>query len=124
MQVIPVDLTRLGDCLCVIAPDLRRTHEGVPRTDREGRSQWVVGVSVGQLGRRAADLIDVVVTVEPQGVTLGGPVVLESLEGIQWDMEGRKGIAWRAAAIRPGPVPNSAPPATGRGKSASAGGER
>jgi hypothetical protein len=122
MQFIPVDAARLGACLCVIPPDERRSPDGRQRTDRDGRPQWVVSVSVRQRDRRAVDVIDVVVPGEPRGLVEGAPVVFEELEAIQWAMEGRSGISWRAVAVRPAESSATAPAVGARGKSA--GGER
>ncbi|MFE2976632.1 hypothetical protein [Streptomyces sp. NPDC059258] len=113
MQRIPVDVARLGSLMCVVPPEPRVNQEtGQIRTDADGTETWVVGVSVRQLERRRADVIEVTVSGEPKGITEGMRVLLNDLVAVAWEIDGRKGTSFRASAVLPhaGPVP-PAPPA-------------
>lgn len=127
MQFAPIDSARLGPCLCVVAPELRRGPGGEPRVARDGRPQWVVGVSVQQADRRTVDVLDVVVTgAEPEGLSAGTAVLVVDLDRVEWSMDGRAGVTWRAASVVPADraaPAGSAGSGGGRGKAA-AGGER
>nr|WP_239085995.1 hypothetical protein [Streptomyces parvus] len=118
MQRIPVDVARLGSLMCVVPPEPRVNQEtGQIRTDADGKETWVVGVSVRQLERRRADVIEVAVSGEPKGITEGMRVLLNDLVAVAWEIDGRKGTSFRASAVLPhaGPVP-PAPPATAPAK--------
>ncbi|MFE4825651.1 hypothetical protein [Streptomyces sp. NPDC056672] len=91
---------------------------------------WVVGVSVRQQSTRRADVIEVAVSGQPQGITEGARLMVVDLVATAWEIDGRKGISFRASAVRP----EAASPAvagdssgrgtggsSGRGKSASGG---
>jgi len=115
MQRIPVDVARLGSLMCVVPPEPRVNQEtGQIRTDADGTETWVVGVSVRQLDRRRADVIEVTVSGEPKGITEGMRVILNDLMAVAWEIDGRKGTSFRASAVLPGAAPVS-PPAKPRG---------
>jgi hypothetical protein len=119
MQSKPIDAERFTVRLCVAPPELRvDPMTGQPRTDREGRTQWVVAVAVRPEGGRRSDsdVIDVVVPGEPQGLAEGMPVRLVDLWATEWSIDGRSGTSWRAGAVTPMPAPAPAS-APGRGKS-------
>ncbi|MFD0417116.1 hypothetical protein [Streptomyces sp. NPDC127108] len=102
MQYKPIDTARLGVMRCVIAPEARMTPDGEIRRDREGRVQWVTGLSVRQLESRRADVINVVVVgVQPEGVAEGTEVHVINLWANEWQMDGRSGTSWRADRITP-----------------------
>ncbi|MFE3143141.1 hypothetical protein [Streptomyces scopuliridis] len=123
MQSIPVDMARLGSTMCVVPPEPRMTPDGEVRKDRDGNPLWVVGVSVRQATTRRADVIDVAVSGQPQGITEGARITVVDLVATSWEIDGRRGISFRASAVRP----EVAPPAvttggsSGRGKSAAGG---
>ncbi len=112
MQNMPIDVARLGTCMCVVPPEPRINPEtDEPRKDREGRILYVVGVSVRQRDRRRADVIDVVVPGEPRGVSEGVPVLLGDLVATAWEIDGRKGVSFRVSSITPtGPSAAAATP--------------
>ncbi|MCX5412244.1 hypothetical protein OOK09_10080 [Streptomyces sp. NBC_00059] len=106
MQRIPVDVSRLGSLMCVVPPEPRVNQEtGQIRTDADGAEVWVVGVSVRQLERRRADVIEVAVSGKPEGVTEGSRVILNNLVAVAWEIDGRRGTSFRASAVLPGAAP-------------------
>ncbi|MEC3996767.1 hypothetical protein VSR01_25965 [Actinacidiphila sp. DG2A-62] len=110
MQNIPVDTSRLGLIMCVVGPEPRmNTETGQVRTDRDGTPMYSVGVVVRQVEGRRAETIEVSVPGQPQGIAEGMPVTILGLTAIQWQMGGRSGTSFRAAAITPaaGPVAGS-----------------
>ncbi|MGW6774054.1 SCO3933 family regulatory protein [Streptomyces sp. NPDC055037] len=122
MQSIPVDMARLGSAMCVVPPEPRMTPDGEVRKDREGNPVWVVGVSVRQQSTRRADVIEVAVSGQPQGITEGARLTVVDLVATSWEIEGRRGISFRASAVRPEVSPPAATGgSSGRGKSAAGG---
>jgi hypothetical protein len=99
MQTIPVDVRRLGALMCVVPPELRVTPDGDIRTDREGRRQFTVGISVRQAATRRADVIEVVVSGESPTVAEGQRVRIEDLVAVSWAIGDRHGTSFRAAAV-------------------------
>ncbi|GAA1927481.1 hypothetical protein [Streptantibioticus ferralitis] len=102
MQQKPIDTGRLGQFMCVIAPERRvdpTTDE--PRKDREGREQWIVGLSVRQAAGRRTDVIHVVVPGQPRGIAEGMSVRVVDLWANDWSVDGRSGTSWRAEQIVP-----------------------
>ncbi|MES9593006.1 hypothetical protein ABWK57_29820 [Streptomyces sp. NPDC094045] len=122
MQSIPVDMARLGATMCVVPPEPRVNSEtGEVRKDREGNPVWVVGVSIRQLEKRRADILEIAVSGEPSGITEGARVAVVDLVATVWEIDGRRGVSYRASAVRPeSAAPASGGPA-GRGKAASGG---
>jgi hypothetical protein len=115
MQSIPVDIARLGTCMCVVPPEPKTNQEtGEVRTDRDGATVYVVGVAVRQPGRRGASVIEVSVSGQPKGVAEGTRVHLNGLEAFAWSMGDRSGISFRAASITP-VSPPAAAAAAGKG---------
>ncbi|GHE11514.1 hypothetical protein [Streptomyces alanosinicus] len=118
----PIDTGRLGTIRCLIAPEPRVTLEGEQRRDREGNPLWITGLVVRQMEGRRLEEIHVVTNGQPQGLVEGGEVRVTDLWGNDWEIDGRNGTTYRAAAITPvqGSVGSSAPsPAAGpRGKPA------
>ncbi|MFJ2589839.1 hypothetical protein [Streptomyces sp. NPDC087538] len=91
------------------------------RKDREGNPVWVVGVSIRQLEKRRADVLEIAVSGEPSGITEGSRVAVVDLVATVWEIDGRRGVSYRASAVRPeSAAPASGGPA-GRGKAASGG---
>ncbi|MFD7423478.1 hypothetical protein ACFV6M_23950 [Streptomyces californicus] len=121
MQRIPVDVSRLGALMCVVPPEPKVNLEtGQIRTDADGVEAWVVGVSVRQLDRRRADIIEVTVAGEPKGITEGMRLTLHELVAMSWEIDGRKGTSFRAGAVLPHggsatPPPPAAAPSKTRG---------
>src|ERR1700687_4576541 len=112
--------------VCTRAPEQRLAFDtGQPRIDREtGLPLWQVQVMA--LDSSGGDVIAVTVAGDPN-VTVGQPVQVDGLVALPWSQEGRRGIAFRADAIRgagaplagdiaaPRPAPpTSAPGATGK----------
>lgn len=87
-------MARLGSVMCVVPPEPRMNPEtGEVRKDREGNPVWVVGVSVRQLEKRRADVIDIAVSGQPQGISEGARVVVVDLVATAWEIDGRKGTS-------------------------------
>ncbi|WP_063735805.1 hypothetical protein [Streptomyces sp. RTd22] len=122
MRNIPVDVARLGTLMCVVPPEPRVNPEtGQVRTDRDGRTTYVVGVSVRQPDTRRADVISVVVSgAEPPAIAEGARVRVTDLVAISWEMGDRHGMSYRAAAITSADEVK-APPVAGRPKSSGGG---
>ncbi|KIZ17935.1 hypothetical protein SNA_11140 [Streptomyces natalensis ATCC 27448] len=120
MQTMPIDVGRLGTFLCVVPPEPRANPEtGELRKDRDGNPIYVVGVAVRQADRRRADVIDISVPAEPQGIAEGMPVLVNHLVATYWQIGDRSGIAFRASTITPAgpPAGPSASSSGNRGKS-------
>ncbi|WFB09604.1 hypothetical protein LRS74_23070 [Streptomyces sp. LX-29] len=123
MKQIPVDTARLGALMCVVPPEPRTDRDtGQVRTDRDGRTQYLVGVAVRQMDARTTDVIEVVVPGEPMGITEGVRLRIDGLVATQWEIEGRKGVSWRATAVIPADA-GPAAPAGGAGRGKASGGE-
>ncbi|MFI5804590.1 hypothetical protein [Streptomyces sp. NPDC051561] len=106
MKQIPVDAARLGTLMCVVPPEPRINQEtGQVRTDQDGVTIFVVGVSVRQQATRRADVIDVAVTGEPTGITEGARITVSDLIAMHWEIGGRSGVSFRASAILPASPP-------------------
>ncbi|MCT9077182.1 hypothetical protein [Streptomyces fulvoviolaceus] len=119
----PVDIGRLGAIRCVIAPEPRTTLEGDQRRDREGNPLWITGLSIRQAEGRKTDVVHVVTSGQPQGLTEGGEVRVTNLWANEWAVDGRTGTTYRADAITPasgsgGGSASAAAAAGPRGKSA------
>ncbi|WP_255952214.1 SCO3933 family regulatory protein [Streptomyces odontomachi] len=118
MQSIPVDVARLGIVMCVVPPEPRVNRDtGEVRKDREGNPTWTVGLAVRQKDGRRADVIDVTVSGEPAVISEGARVDVVDLVATSWEIDGRKGTSFRAAAVH---VAGAAPAARGK----AAGGDR
>jgi hypothetical protein len=102
MQSIPVDTSRLSVPVCVTAPEPKVNLEtGEIRTNREGETVYLVGVAVRKAGTRKAAVIEVATTTEPVGIAEGSPVRLVELDAVPWEMGGRHGLSYKAAAVLP-----------------------
>ena len=101
---LPIDTSRLQFLVVSGAEQLRQYEEGkpretwAPRVDGNGELLWRVQVVV--LGDGEAEIIRVSVAGDP-GVKQGEMVRVEGMTAQAWEMEGRNGMAFRAAAIRP-----------------------
>ncbi|GAB2905573.1 hypothetical protein GCM10022245_46650 [Streptomyces mayteni] len=125
MRTKPIDERRMGLAVCVGDPEPRTTPEGVQRRDRDGRPQWQVQVAVRNSEERRAEVLEIVLPVEPAGLAVGVPVRLVDLWATDWEMEGRTGTSWRAASVVPVAPPAEAPAAAASGRGGkSAGGDR
>ncbi|MGW7006823.1 hypothetical protein ACWGCW_29390 [Streptomyces sp. NPDC054933] len=80
-------------------------------------TQWVVSVAVtASTGRRTeSEVIEIVLSGEPQGITSGMPVKIVDLWHAEWEVGGRTGVTWSAGAVTPADQPAS-PPTTRGGK--------
>ncbi|GAA1904176.1 hypothetical protein [Streptantibioticus ferralitis] len=108
----PIAADRFEAAICLVPPRQRTDQNGQPRKDRDGVIQWVVSVAVtANNGRRTdSEVIEVVLSGEPQGITTGMPVKIIDLWHNDWEIEGRTGVTWSAAAITAG-----GPVSSGRG---------
>jgi hypothetical protein len=116
VATLPIDSAKFTAIICAVppAPRVANRETGQLRVDREtGRTVFQVGLCLMSGG--AADVVNVSVAGEPSGVQLGTPVQVRDLVATPWENEGRHGIAFRAAEIRPLTATPSAPPA-GNGK--------
>ena len=58
---------------------------------------FVVGVVA--IRGKDSSVIQVMVAGEPVGLSVGSALVLSELEAVPWEIEGRSGVSFRAAAI-------------------------
>ncbi|MCZ1009433.1 hypothetical protein [Streptomyces lydicus] len=124
MQQMPIDVGRLGTCMCVVPPEPRVNPDtGEVRKDRDGNTVYVVGVSVRQRDRRRADVIEISVPVEPRGVAEGVPVQVADLVATAWAIGDRHGVSFRASGITPAGPPGGAAGTPGPARGKTAGGE-
>lgn len=111
-------------CSELPTPRVRDRESGEVRKDRDGRTQFSVGVCVIQ--ERDSDVVSVTVAGEPAGLVRGAAVVVRGLVAIPWEQRDdrsgqlRHGVAFRAELIAPADGPGGpvgAPPG-GSGRSA------
>ncbi|MDA0164232.1 hypothetical protein OM076_28435 [Solirubrobacter ginsenosidimutans] len=101
---LPIDTSRLQFLVVAEAEPLKKFEDGkpreawAPRVDENGEILW--RVQVVALGDGEADIIRVVVPGDP-GVKQAEMVRVEGLTAQAWEMEGRNGMSFRAASIRP-----------------------
>jgi hypothetical protein len=117
VRSIPVDVGAFTAWICVAGPEPRLVDavSGEVRRDRQsGRTVYSVGLC-GLRGRDSS-VVQVSVVGEPVGLVVGAPVVPVGLEASPWERDGRSGVAWRAAQLRPvgqsSPGPEPAVPST------------
>lgn len=122
MDNIPVDTSRLGAILCVVAPEPRVNPEtGQIRVDRDGNTVYMVGLAIRRAEGRKTDTVDVAVPGQPRGLAEGMRVHVADLLAVQWQMGDRSGTSFRASAITPASEQvSSAPPAASAGAAAKA----
>lgn len=124
MQNIPVDMARLGAAMCVVPPEPRVNPEtGEPRRDREGNPVWVVGVAIRQAEKRRADVVEIAVSGAPSGITEGARLTVVDLVATVWEIDGRRGVSFRASAVRPESAGPASGGSAGRGKATPTGGD-
>lgn len=114
MARIPVDTTRLTGLVAVTDPEPKINLEtGEVRTDRDGRTVYLVSVALRVAdGGRKAVVIEVATTEEPKGVEVGTPVRLVGLDAVPWEMNNRHGLSYKAAAVLPVTATSAAAAAT------------
>jgi hypothetical protein len=99
----PIDASRLQFLVVAGAEPLKQFEEGkpreawAPRLNTNGEVLW--RVELVALGDGQAQIIRVAVPGDP-GVGQGEMVRVEGMTAQAWEMEGRSGMAFRAAAIR------------------------
>ena len=85
--------------ICTLPAEARVDREtGAPRLDRDTNLP-TFQVQVAALDATGAEVLKVTVAGQPD-VTVGQPVVIESLVAIPWSQGDRSGVAFRAASIR------------------------
>lgn len=97
----------LAGCMTICSelptPRVRDRESGEVRKDRDGRTQFSVGVCVIQ--ERDSDVVSVTVAGEPAGLVRGAPVLVRALVAIPWEQRDdrsgqlRHGVAFRAESI-------------------------
>ena len=113
MATLPIDTAKFTGIICAVAPAPRLANRetGQLRVDRDtGQTVYQVGLCL--MAGSSADVVNVSVPGEPSGVLLGMPVQVRDLVATPWENDGRHGIAFRAAEIRP----LSAPAGKGAGQ--------
>ncbi|MYT72454.1 MULTISPECIES: hypothetical protein [unclassified Streptomyces] len=102
MATLPIDTAKFTGIICAVPPTPRLVsrESGQVRVDRDtGKTLYQVGLCL--MAGTSADVVNVSVPGEPSGVQNGTPVAVRDLVAIPWENEGRHGIAYRAAEIRP-----------------------
>ncbi len=100
---LPIDTSRLQFLVVAGAEPLKQYEEGkpreawAPRMDTNGEVLW--RVQVVAFGDGDAEIIRVSLAGDP-GVRQGEMVRVEGMTAQAWEMDGRSGMAFRAAAIR------------------------
>lgn len=108
MASLPIDTAKFTGIICAVppAPRIANRETGQLRVDREtGKTMFQVGLCL--MAGTSADVVTVSVVGEPSGVQLGMPVAVRDLVATPWENDGRHGIAFRAAEIRPLSAPAS-----------------
>ncbi|MEO3764590.1 hypothetical protein [Streptomyces phytophilus] len=102
MPALPIDTAKYTGIICAVppAPRIANRETGQLRVDREtGKTLFQVGLCL--MAGTSADVVNVTVVGEPNGVQLGIPVQVRDLIATPWENEGRHGIAFRATEIKP-----------------------
>lgn len=102
MVALPIDTAKFTGIICAVPPTPRVANRetGQLRVDREtGKTVYQVGLCL--MGATSADVVTVSVPGEPTGVQVGVPVRVRDLVATPWENEGRHGVAFRAAEIKP-----------------------
>ncbi|MFF3640336.1 hypothetical protein [Streptomyces sp. NPDC002564] len=102
MATLPIETAKFTGIICAVPPTPRLVsrESGQVRVDRDtGKTLYQVGLCL--MAGTSADVVNVSVPGEPSGVQNGTPVSVRDLVAIPWENEGRHGIAYRAAEIRP-----------------------
>ncbi len=100
---LPIDTSRLQFLVVSEAEPLKQYEEGkpreawAPRIDTNGEVLW--RLQLVAMGDNEAEIIKVAVPGDP-GVKATELVRVEGMTAQAWEMEGRNGMAFRAAAIR------------------------
>ena len=109
MVALPIDTAKFTGIICAVppAPRLANRETGQVRIDREtGKTVYAVGLCL--MAGTSADVVTVSVPGEPTGVAVGVPVQVRDLIATPWENEGRHGVAFRAAEIKPLAAPATA----------------
>src|SRR3954453_16258965 len=101
---LPIDTSRLKFLVVAPAEPLRQYEEGKPREAWAPRTDAVSGEVLWRgelvaLGDGEARIIRVAVPGDPN-VSQGEMVRVEGMTAQAWEMDGRSGMAFRAAAIK------------------------
>ncbi|MEU2688538.1 hypothetical protein ABZ654_32575 [Streptomyces hygroscopicus] len=115
MVALPIDTAKFTGIICAVAPTPRVANRetGQLRVDREtGQTLYQVGLCL--MAGTTAEVVNVSVPGEPTGVQNGAPVQVRDLYATPWEDEGRHGIAFRAAEIKPLTAPASSSSASAR----------
>ena len=102
MASLPIDIAKFTGIICAVppAPRVANRETGQLRVDREtGKTVYQVGLCL--MAGSSADVVNVSVAGEPAGVQHGMPVAVRDLVATPWENDGRHGVAFRAAEIRP-----------------------
>ena len=102
MVALPIDTTKYTGIICAVPPVPRLVNRetGQVRVDREtGKTVYAVGLCL--MAGTSADVVTVSVLGEPTGVQVGAPVQVRDLVATPWENDGRHGVAFRAAEIKP-----------------------
>jgi hypothetical protein len=117
-RTVPLAAERFQARICVVAPRPRVIPQtGEVRTDRNGRPEYTVSVSVTQEDGQDADMLKVVLAGEPPVITEGTPVTITGLTQNYWQMDERDGLTYRAEAV----APDNASPSGSSSSSAASG---
>lgn len=117
MVALPIDTAKFTGIICAVAPTPRIANRetGQVRVDRDtGKTVYQVGLCL--MAGTTADVVNVNVPGEPSGVQNGVPVQVRDLIATPWENDGRHGVAFRAAEIKPLSAPaTSTAGASGKG---------
>lgn len=96
-----------------VAPKERLDQNGQQRRSRDGAPMWTTQVEAWDPEKETSDQLNVTTAGEAPKVTRKQAVVLEGLEAIPWNTNGKHGVAYRAVSIRT--VPTSSTSSKGSG---------
>jgi hypothetical protein len=107
---LPIDTSAMTFLVGASAEPIRERGTNRPRTDTE-TGEPLFAVQLVALIEGRANVITVKVPGEPPALPQGAPVRVLGLVATPWTMEGRSGVAFRAARIEPlGPNARPAAP--------------
>jgi hypothetical protein len=99
---LPIETTKFTGLFCAVepTPKLADRETGEVKKDRaSGQTLYQVGVCA--MANAQAEVITVTVAGEPKGVVRGIPLQVRDLTASTWEVDGRHGVSFRAAAIAP-----------------------
>jgi hypothetical protein len=96
---LPLDTSAMSFTAADVPRQVLNFGDQTPRATKNGEPIWSVRLFADVLG----EVITVKVVGQPEGIARGTDLNVTGLTAITWEMEGRKGLSFRADRIEPAP---------------------